>query len=610
MPLNLPFLTWTIEDAKKAAASLAPADIRPIIDSARKFYDGDHWQGGAGWIGPHPGPTDDMGAEMMAEIEYGFVSRNVVKEVVDRHARGVIGIEPDWGFTPRRAMDESAKPSAEEQTDIDTIEAVLTEWWDKRKAHAKLKDAIALLLQARRAALRLFVPKGLLQEGTIVTPAQGDRAETSTAARGVVVPRTGDNGDDLRRVLDMIFVEAIPEPDTAAIYIDPATQREVGIVIYQPNKGVPGADQTLEIAELTWLDENGRTVIRVINPKEQTPPAVLDLGKHILLSQIIRKPLITDQVLDQQKALNHALTMVPRTVTTAGFLEQTMLNAQMPGMWLDENGEPAVDISSRKRFEVGVFKRGAGIVNWVRGMEYEDPKDNSLKLTDPQIHVREPAPVTPSIEAKRSHYVDMLEETDQIHILLDSQSAPSGRSRQEARADYISSLNDTKDPTEASGRWMLETVLAFAEALLGRGNNLTARYRATFTCRLNAGPLDPAEIAADEASIEKGTLSDESAMQRRGILDVDAEKTRINSSDRGRLDILKRQGEAMKIYTDIGLSLEAAAEIVIEGKKPMTVIRKDVVDNPPDNLPENQPGDGAAPTDGGAGGDAGAGGAA
>jgi hypothetical protein len=95
------FDTWTLEQAKKAVA--IGADIKPLVEQAILFYQGDHWQNGAGWVGPRPMAGEEGEAEILSMIQLGFVSRNVIKEIVDRHARGVVGFEPAWRFTPTPA---------------------------------------------------------------------------------------------------------------------------------------------------------------------------------------------------------------------------------------------------------------------------------------------------------------------------------------------------------------------------------------------------------------------------------------------------------------------------------------------------------------------------
>lgn len=84
------------------------AEIKKRTDDAyytnKRMYDGDHWLDGDGWTGPRP----DVDAQseygvVMAQIERAFVSKNCIKEVVNRHANGVIGREPSWFLTMKTA---------------------------------------------------------------------------------------------------------------------------------------------------------------------------------------------------------------------------------------------------------------------------------------------------------------------------------------------------------------------------------------------------------------------------------------------------------------------------------------------------------------------------
>jgi hypothetical protein len=84
--------------------------------------------------------------------------------------------------------------------------------------------------------------------------------------------------------------------------------------------------------------------------------------------------------------------MLPRNVVTGGFLERVLLNAQMPGYWVDANGNRTTDINARKKFVALPYKAGAGTTNFVRGMDYLDAKTGETKVTDPQIQWREPSP--------------------------------------------------------------------------------------------------------------------------------------------------------------------------------------------------------------------------
>jgi hypothetical protein len=560
------FDTWTLEQAKKAVA--IGANIKPLVEQSILFYQGDHWQNGAGWVGPRPMAGEEGEAEILAMIQLGFVSRNVIKEIVDRHARGVVGFEPAWRFTPRRPLDKDEDPTDAEQADIDDIEAALTDWWNARSIMGTLKEAVASLLQAQRSQMRLFVPKGLLVEGPAVPQ---DDGTTKPGPKGVSV----NSVDGLKGGLKFV-------------YVDHDSQQSVGVLIYKLNAGSVDKEEGPETAELTYLNESGQTVVRTVAQDAATAKSfVFDLAGNLTMFEMDREALITTQLCQSQKALNLATSMLPRNVVTGGFLERVLLNAQMPGYWVDDNGTRTTDINARKKFVALPYKAGAGSTNFVRGMDYLDAKTGETKVTDPQIQWREPAPVAPPIEAKRSHYQDMLEEADQAHVLLQSEATPSGRSREQARADFLTSLSDTKDGVEAAGRWLLESALAMAEMFLGRANVLSAQYRCDFTVKINAGPISDTERAANETSVDKRTLSRESAMERNGVIDVDAEMAKINEDPTAQLTLLKAQLEVVTAATGAGMSIVGAAKLVGLEPAQITIIQKDIDDQPP--APENGP---------------------
>jgi hypothetical protein len=572
----LPFDTWTLEQAKKAAA--LGADIQPLIEAAIRFYNGDHWQNGDGWIGPRPQVGEIGEAEVLTMIENAFVSRNVIKEIVDRHARGVVGFEPAWRFIPRRPMEDNEDPTDAEQADIDDIEAALTEWWNARKIHGTIKSAVADLLQAQRSHFRMYVPRGLLVEGPAVPQSDGT---TKPGPRGVSVK----GQDGLAGALKFIYVDH-PLPTNAAVYTDPDSQQSVGILIYRQNAGSVDKEEGPETAELTYLNEIGQTVIRTVSKDTATSASfTFDLGGHLTMIEMDREPLITKQLTQGQKALNLALSMMPRNVMSSGFLERVLLNAQMPGYWTDASGNRTTDINARKKFVPLPYKAGAGTTNFVRGMDYIDGKTGETKITDPTISFREPSPVAPTAEAKRSHYQDMLEEADQAHVLLQAEATPSGRSREQARADYLTSLSDTTAAVEAAGRWLLETALAMAELFGGRPNVLGALYRCDFTAKINAGPITDAERTANEASVDKRTLSRESAMERNGVMDVDAELSKINEDPTSQLTLLTAQLTAITAATGAGMGIVGAAKLVGLTPQQVGIIQTDLDEQP--HPPEN-----------------------
>jgi hypothetical protein len=146
------------------------------------------------------------------------------------------------------------------------------------------------------------------------------------------------------------------------------------------------------------------------------------------------------------------------------------------------------------------------------------------------------------VEAAAAAYEVILGEAKQIHILISGEAAPSGYSREQARADHAASLGKTQSEVQPAGQWFLETALA-----LGRANSqaspvttqISSRPRSQ--CRINTGPISVEERAQNAAEVEAGTLSEETAMERNGVLDVDAEKQRINSTPEAQLALMEKQ---------------------------------------------------------------------
>lgn len=516
----------------------------------RKFFEGDHWQGGDGWVGPMPRSNFPGASDVKKEIENSFLSKNVIREITDRHTNGVLGRSPVWSFDAK--VVEHEKLTDSQLKLIDEVEQALTQWWDKRKIHQKLKEACSNLLLAEKANFRLYVPIGR------TVPL----SDTESA-----VPLSST----LSEALDFLFPE-IPDAESAAIYTDPLTQRELGIYIFQPVDPVTGKPKSGQPSvELTYLVPNNEqaskatptaegseelTAIKMSEGKAETFVAI-PLGGRLTMKQVERPLFITKQLQGQQRSLNLALSMLPRNVVTGGFLERVILNAEMPGEW-----EYDKDSGERIKFNPAKYVTGAGTTNALRGIEVEQP-DGKTTLTTPNVLWRDPTPVKPSIDAAQAIYLAMLEEGKQAHIILSGEALVSGKSREQARSDYDMSLNESKTPCEALGQWVLETALAFAEVLMNSPGKYTNELRAIFQCHTFTGPVTWEERKQNDDSIGK-TLSRQRAMEMNGILDVDAEMNRINMEQNQNIEHIQQQAEAFAKITSgsSGISNEVAGIIV------------------------------------------------
>lgn len=479
-----PFTTLTLQRAQ----ALVQRNEDIIATKSRLFYSGDHWQKGDGWIGARP-PSTDTSSSVMADIQQAFVSENVIAEVVDRHTSGVVGREPLWRYTLRRPQSEEAPPTTKEQALIDEAEQAMTEWWDRRAPLLALQKAVVGMLLRESVALRLFVPRGLLDTNGLVP------------------------SGDLRQSLQHIYLDVCTN-GAARVVTDSDTQMEIGIFTYTRNEE--------QYAEVSFVDDTGMTLLRILSASgvvQEAAPA--DLAEHLYAHQLHRAPLITEQVCQQQRALNLALTQMMRNVNLAGSLERTLLNAEPPGEWVVDETAP-----SRRRFVPGPYRVGAGVSNFIQGTEIRNDKGEVIGRANPNISFREPVPIDTFAATREIFYSAILGQTQQKHAAISGDATASGESRKQARAEYEASLNLTKAVIDNAGRWLLETVLFLAAQFAGRAGAF-AKLRAEYESTVDAGPLTADEETSVTTQVDKGLLSHETAMSRLGVDDVDSEKAKI-----------------------------------------------------------------------------------
>jgi hypothetical protein len=628
VPTPFDFLT------KQEAVRQLDAQTGPLAKTNALYLNNDHWQNGDAWIGPKPLAGEEGGTEMMARIQTGFVFRNAMAEVTERHQTGVVGWMPAWGLVTRRELseDEGEEATPEEQAAIDEATAAVRQWWTRRKVREKLQRFVRYLLSHdageddARAVLRLRITAAALRQiaqAGLARTSSGALAELPAGATVVQAPAS------LAAALEMFVLEA-PNPLNATVVTDADTLADCGIIRYQqlppgqPATGATPQQQGTEVVETYYLADpaettpegrpapepapgNGRPASQeprgaeeaegAANPTPDAPPTVyrrftdaqpasggrqpggrtrtrqsgaaggagataagsdqqvqLQLGGRLPVFEARRSLFLTGAVQAAQKAINLCCTMQPFNVTKSGFLATTLLNAQMPGEWEYKDGKPY-------RFKPGRYRAGAGTVNFVRGLTYKDQSGNTV-LATPGVHETPPSETRPTREAKRDHYQDLLEETDQSYILMSGDAVASGVSRVTARADFVSSLQLTQEPVEQAGRWLIETALALAEVVLGTPGRWTNVLRADFACRLNVGPADLSEQQANDAEVKARRMSRATAMSRNGIQDVEAEQERIDSEPGNRVEFGGVIFTALRQGTDAGLTLDEAGEFL------------------------------------------------
>lgn len=476
----------TIASLTQARRAVGRPDAAEVTSSLR-FADGDHWQEGDGWSGPIVSPDDTSYAEVRAEIARAFVSQNVIREVTDRHVSGVVGREPSWSLTPRRALAEGEQPTAEERALIDEAEALLTAWWYARGIPILLADLARHALLGGRSCARFYVPSGYLDEGGAVA------------------------AQDAADALSSLWVDAVP-PLAATVATDARTRRDTGIYVGRD------PDARREYAEVSAV-EGALTVTRVLGLGGEVERAALDLGGRLPLHELRLPTLITAQVRALQRLLNLALSMLGRNTVLGGFLERVILNAQLPGRMVEQP-------DGTRAFERDPFIVGAGSTNVLVGVPVHDGEGNISGYTSPSVVYRDPVAVGTFRDTRDEAYRAILSECRQLHALIAADATASGESRRQALYDFLTSLRATKGGMDTLGRWLLETALAYAAAFGGQPGRYDG-LRAVFACRLDPGPVPADESRLVLDLVEGGLLSREGGMERAGVEDVDAEQARI-----------------------------------------------------------------------------------
>lgn len=439
----------------------------PLYLEARQFYEGDHFQDGDAWVGPRLDTDDTESLAVMQEIQATLVSHPAIEEVTDRH-KDAVTLEPSWSLVPRRQMTEEEEPNEGEQALIDEADAALTSWWDDKDALGQLQDAVVDLALGGRGLMRLMVP-----EGELVVRTEGGEPE---------IPR-GNIEESLDRIWPL-FVEA----DMAEVFRDPVTMKQVGVYVYEITDALTG--EPTQRAEVTFLDDDDRTVIKVVGIKRTSTKdevadvgrITMDLGKRLTIHKMAGKRLITEPVVSNQKLLNMDLTMMGKNVVLGGFLERVILNGQPPGDWEEDD-------DGKKVFVPGKFKIGAATTNWISGQVIGyHPETKDPIIATPSVVYKDPVSPDTFTKTQDAVYRNILHGARQLHVIMTGDSHTSGDAHKQARHDYEKSIKKTKGRVDAAGKWLLETVLFMASVLMGSPGKFKT-LRVDFDAQVDAGPI-------------------------------------------------------------------------------------------------------------------------
>jgi hypothetical protein len=462
----------------------------PEYADSRLFYDGEHFNGGKFWIGPTPSPDDPIYGDVMAIVAKNFVSRNIIKEVVDRHVSNVLANEPYWKFSPKRELGFGESPNVDEEKRMVEAEALLQIWVDNRivayeneDQNDVFRDALVDLLLGGRAVLRLFVPPDELVNGQVP---KGSMEES----------------------LNRIYIHHTPSEDSC-LYLDPTSQRQIGLFRYDYSDMFAQFHRGIEFS---YLNRQKQTVIRSIaiagseaDEGDFAQPVTIDLGGRLTMFEMRRPPMIGKEIHSLQKLHNMNWTMWGRNTVLAGFLERVVLNAHLP------KG----------------LKVGAGSTYSLIGKEIVD-QDGRRTIATPNVLWRDPVDVTSFRTTREASYHAILEQVNMAHYTLSGDSRLSAESRRQSLSDYSKDLRITANAGERAMRWLLETVLKMAATFAGDPTRFDD-LRAQVTISANPAIADPEMWLAVDQLVTSRMISREKGMSEVGVSDIDAELNRIAS---------------------------------------------------------------------------------
>jgi hypothetical protein len=535
--------TWNLSDATDRIVK------PPTLDVNRAFAEGDHLHVGsaksiaglnlgslAGWMAPLPHPSDPDYRNHYDGIVRSFVSSNKVAEVLNRHKAGVVGRQPSRGFESKAPIPEDREMTPELMRLKEQADAWNAERWETEGMHTSMQDAVVSLLYSGRQPVRLVLPPGLLEPGA---------NEGEVRIPKVPLP-------EMLKILRLTY----PRPEECCIYVDPDFFEEIGIFSY--------ARDGVRHAEVTWVDRStGFTHIRQINDNGPLAERVYDFGGLIPIFEMRRAVLITPPIIQNNMALNLALSTVARNVWALSARERYGFN-------IDPPGRKTVGADGQETIERDPVPVGQGVFNFFNGNPLYSQEDGKtiVGYETPSMQVEDPAEIGPAKEAIALHAWEILSESRQLHAVMGADATASAISRIVARVEFMGSLNETKPTVDACLEWQMNTRVAMAEAFSeGREgqrapHRFTALLRANAECKLDPGPITPEEKTALLALVDAGVYTKKTALQLMGTEDASEELERVAIENRTK-NILALIREA----DDLSLDREQAL-IILGGMKP------------------------------------------
>lgn len=517
------FDTWTESEAREHITT------PPHFDEVTAFViERDHWQSGAGFTGPMESPDETTAGVLETGVQKNFTSENVLGEVTSRRTDGPLAREPER----QSILLVDREPSEQDEALMEERDTVLDAWWKDRKLTDMLRTHGEGLTIYGRHYLRLRLPRGLLRDdGSLKKP-----------------PQT------IEDALNLLYVEAL-SPDEAALYTDPDTMADVGIV----SSEYRAADGTTQrVTETTYLDAEGRTELRQMYSSGEIyradPPYDLE-GRLLLYESCEPRAFVSPQMLEGQRALNTASTCLRVVGNDASFPIRILLNA-MPVGRIVVNEE-----TRQKTLVPEPLSLPPGAILNLIGVEVEDAQGNLSDVKAPGVASFDAAPIENFIREMDKRRFAILKEAKQAFVEMSGDATASGESRIQAMAEYERDGEKLMAVINAAGQWICDTAWTWAQSLLSTPGPVfgDSEFVTDFRCRYTRPSPTSAVLDARRQDVKEGLLSDTTYIGEYIGVDPEAEQDLLDQSQRALLARKKLLSEVITSLSGAGAGLGQAA---------------------------------------------------
>ncbi|MCP5016150.1 MAG: hypothetical protein GY938_12900 [Ketobacter sp.] len=581
------------------------------------FVDGEQF-GVAGeyWIGPKLDPEIITSNDVLNNIKDSFIFSNKMSEVISRHLDALTTEDPELGYVPVEMDGETL--TDEQETLIREATRLRDSFFELNNMDTLVEQAGRTLLWASRSSMRVYVPIGQLDaynaDGELVEYDADDVAyrlfpqtniDDAISRLSIHHPDPDDaiclkQDDTSSWICIYRYRESTDASDMVSQPVDTRAEFGRGVgkntndrievsftirnkddkeitvtkVLSSSDSAASDLSDIIDIIngespDLDEGEEQPRDRVKVLNPSAasisgEDPGFTFSVGGILPMIEIFRERFVTDSMIKLQQSLDLSLSMIPRNITLAGFLERVITNGMPPGHY--ENGTydsagaftPATN-GRAVRFVPAAHSVGPATVNFYQGVKTTDP-DGSVNLTKPGVHYKDPISPQHIIDSKNAAYTAILEEARQLHVLQNGDGGVSGVSRVQARAEFNNSLSSTVRQLNRLYEWLCIAPLKIAATLSGN-EGMFDSIKPSVKIRVNLGPLTPEEIDAIIKKFEAGLMSRDTALQALGSRDVEAEVLRIEEDPSSRLDLVMKQVEIATGMVENGVDFAVVAEL-------------------------------------------------